>query len=267
MAVLTTTQERLAVEYAGGVVEISMTLRPGGDDLLLCLHGLGCGKESFDAAGHQEALAGFTICAFDFPGHGDSGRLPAAADYSIQTYADLTVQVIDHLSPHRVFLLCHSMGCAVGLLATQDLPRHMVGGFVSVEGNLVSQDCGLVSRRLAGQARDELVADYRRFQSDLATSPRSDLRTWGDWYAKADPIALHQLAGSLVEWSDSGKLLDLFRSQPRPAYIYGSGSDLDYLLPLLENVPVYEVPGSGHFPMIDNPAAFWHAVTDAVTAS
>lgn len=264
---LTATRERLTLEYTGKVAEISVTLRPGGDDLLLCLHGLGCAKESFDAAYRLDPLTDLTICAFDFPGHGDSGRLPDAADYSIQSYADLTVEIIRQLAPRRIFLLCHSMGCAVGLVATQDLPRATVGAFISVEGNLVSQDCGLVSRRVAGQPRDEVVADHRRFRSDLAASPRTDLQAWGDWYAQADPVALHRMAGSLVEWSDSGKLLGLFRSQPCPAYIHGSESDLDYLLPSLHGIPIFEIPGSGHFPMVDNPDAFWQVVADIVLAS
>jgi pimeloyl-ACP methyl ester carboxylesterase len=261
-----TRTERVAIAYPNGVTEISVTLRPGGDDLLLCLHGLGCAKESFEAAFHDSELAGLTVCAFDFPGHGASGRLADPADYSIQTYADLTAGLIQHLAPRRIFLLCHSMGCAVGLVATQELaqPPH---AFISVEGNLVSQDCGLVSRRVAGQRRDEFLAGHQRFRSELTTSSRTDLRAWGDWYAQADPVALHRAAASLVEWSDSGKLLDLFRSQPRPAYIYGGDSDLDYLLPLLRDVPVREIPGSGHFPMIDNPDAFWRAVRNLVLSA
>jgi pimeloyl-ACP methyl ester carboxylesterase len=266
VAVLTTARERLIVECAGGVAEISVNLRESGDDLLLCLHGLGCAKESFDAAYHLDRLAGLTICAFDFPGHGSSGRLPDAADYTIQAYADVTAQLIRQLSPRRIFLLCHSMGCAVGLVTTQELRQTQLAGFISVEGNLVSQDCGLVSRRLAGQPRDRFVADHQRFRSDLAASPRTDLQTWGDWYARADPVAVHRMAGSLVEWSDSGKLLDLFLSQPHPAYVYGSESDLDYLLPSLRGVPAFEIPGSGHFPMVDNPDVFWQVVADVVTA-
>lgn len=251
------------VEYSGGPVEISVTLRPGGDDLLLCLHGLGCAKESFDSVYDVTALAGLTICAFDFPGHGASGRLADPGRYSIQTYADLTVDLVRQLAPDRLFLLCHSMGCAVGLVASQEL---RTSAFMSVEGNLVPRDCDIASRRAAEQPRDEFVdTGYPRFRSGLAASGRRDLRAWAGWYAQADPVALHRCAGSLVEWSDSGKLLDLFTSQPRATYIHGGNSDLDYLLPSLRGVSVHAVPGAGHFPMLDNPTAFWAAVADTVT--
>jgi pimeloyl-ACP methyl ester carboxylesterase len=251
------------VVYAGGTVEISITLRPGGGDLLLCLHGLGCAKESFDVANEEDRLAGFTICAFDFPGHGASGRLADPSLYSIQTYADITVSLVRQLEPGRLFLLCHSMGCAVGLVASQEL---RTSGFISVEGNLVAGDCGLVSRNAAEQPRDRFVdTEYPRFRSSLAASSRTDLRTWGGWYAQAEPVALHNAARSLVEWSDSGKLLDLFTSQPGATYIHGSDSDLDYLLPALRGIPIHSIPGAGHFPMVDNPEAFWRTVADIVT--
>lgn len=262
-----TRTELREIEYLGGSgnISISITLRPGGDDLLLCLHGLGCAKESFDSAYEVNALAGLTICAFDFPGHGASGRFADPAHYSIQTYADLTVALVRQLNPRRLFLLCHSMGCAAGLVASQEL---RTSAFISVEGNLVAQDCGLASRRAAEQPRDEFVdTGYPHFRSGLAASGRRDLQTWAGWYAQADPVALHRCAGSLVEWSDSGKLLDLFTAQSRATYLHGEDSELDYLLPSLRGVPVHAIPGSGHFPMLDNPDAFWAAVASSVTPS
>jgi pimeloyl-ACP methyl ester carboxylesterase len=154
------------------------------------------------------------------------------------------------------------------LVASQELAG-LVGGFVSIEGNLVGQDCGLVSRGTAELPLAEFVdTSYPAFLTSLAGSPHADHRAWAGWYAQADPVAVHRAAASLVEWSDSGKLLDLFTSQPRPAYVHGGDSDdLGYLLPLLRGVRVYSIPRSRHFPMVDNPPAFWDAVTDAITVA
>jgi pimeloyl-ACP methyl ester carboxylesterase len=250
------------IEYPGGVAEISIALRPGGGDLLLCLHGLGCSAESFESG--MDRLADFRIAAFDFPGHGASGRLAEPAGYSIQTYADITVSLVRQLAPDRLFLLCHSMGCAVGLVAAQELHIH---GFISVEGNLVPQDCGIVSRQTAAQPQHEFLdTGHRRFRSTLSASPRAADRAWSGWASQADPVALHRCAQSLVEWSDSGKLLDLFTAQPGAAYIHGADSDLDHLLPHLRGiVPVHTIPAAGHFPMVDNPAAFWRTVASLAT--
>lgn len=255
--------ELLPVRCAGQRVQISAKFRPGGDDLLVCLHGFGCAKECFDSAYASGRLAGYSVATFDFPGHGSSGPLPATVD-PIQAYAELTAGLVRRLATGRVFLVCHSMGCAVGLVASQQLPR--VDGFVSVEGNLVGQDCGIVSRRAAEQPLAEFLRwEFPRFQARLAASPRPDLRVWGGWYARADPAALHRLARSLVEWSDSGKLLALLSSLDSAAYVYGDANraELDYLLSSLNGVPAHPVPGSGHFPMLDNPAEFWRTATGA----
>lgn len=265
-------------------VEVAARLRPGsGGDLLLCLHGLGCAKESFDSAFLSPALAHLTICTFDFPGHGGSGRLPAAG-YSIEAYADVTAAVIAQLAPERLFLVCHSMGCAVGLVAAEGgaawrppaqgtgTPYGRGGAvdlFLSLEGNLVAEDCGMVSRATAAQPRYEFVtSEWARFRAELAASPRADLRTWGRWYGQADPVAVHAISRSLVDWSDSGKLLATFRSLPTAAYIYGSDSDdLSYLLRALPGVPVHPIPGARHFAMLDNPTALWRTVAGAIPGS
>lgn len=293
----------LRIRSGGRRVDVAARLRPGASgDLLLCLHGLGCAKESFDSAFLSPALAHLTICTFDFPGHGGSGRLTADG-YSIEAYADITASVIAQLAPERLFLLCHSMGCAVGLVAAQGLgaPRGQgtgagrgtgatrgqgtgagrgtgatrgqgTGGqggavdlFVSLEGNLVAEDCGMVSRATAAQPRRELFTQWSRFRAELAASPRADLRTWARWYGQADPVAVHAISRSLVDWSDSGKLLAMFRSLPTTAYIYGSDSDdLSYLLGALPEVPAHPIPGARHFAMLDNPTALWRTVAGAI---
>jgi pimeloyl-ACP methyl ester carboxylesterase len=252
----------LLVEHAEGIVELAARIRPGGRDLLLCLHGLGCAKESFDSAFQAEPLSGLSICAFDFPGHGaTTSPLPG---YTLEAYAELTARVVELLSPERLFLVGHSMGGAVALVAGPDLAR--LASFVSIEGNLVAQDCGLVSRGAAGMPQDRFVRhEFPRFAAALAAAPEPALRAWASWCARADPVAFHQVATSLVKWSDSGKLLDLCTSLPRAAYIHGTGSgDLSYLLPWWDGLPVYPISGSGHFPMVDHPSALWQAVAEVV---
>lgn len=256
-------REQLTVRCGGESVRISVTSRRSGpgDDLVLMVHGFGCGKESFESAFRSDELAraGLSLVSVDLPGHGDSDRLPTTSD-AIEAYAEVVLDLVRQLAPGRLSLVCHSMGCAVGLVASQELGR--LGGFVSIEGNLVSQDCGLVSRRAAQLSRARYVDhEYPRFLAELVGSSRPDLRAWATWYEQADPVALHQAAASLVSWSDSGKLLGLLTSIPNSAYVYGTASgDLSYVLDALGPVPAFPITGSGHFPMVDNPTALWRVV-------
>jgi pimeloyl-ACP methyl ester carboxylesterase len=244
-----------SINYRGHQIPISTRTRITKPDLVLFLHGLGCAKASFDFAFAHELLDKYSICTFDFPGHGESGSLPAD-QVSLEAFAEITRGVISLISPRRVFLVCHSMGGAVGLIAAQGLDN--LAGFVSIEGNLIDRDCGLVSRKTAGQLPDEFAKDgFHRFAGALTSSPHADLRAWGRWYSDCEPYGLHATARSLVEWSDRGTLLGMFRRLPVRTYIHGLNSQLQYLEPFLCGVDTYGIPNSGHFPMLDNPDRFY----------
>jgi pimeloyl-ACP methyl ester carboxylesterase len=255
--------ETLALSHQGRGIRISADVRRAGPDVIVLLHGLGCTKKSFADVVEVPALADFTTCAFDFPGHGMSPA-DAADVQSLQTHADITNLVIRYLSPARLFVVGHSMGGAIGLIATQEMLH--LDGFLAIEGNLVPEDCGLVSRKTAALSREDFVRrGYASFVRDLRASPEADLRHWANWYAACAPWAVHDSARSLVEWSDSGKLLELFSALDSRAYLYGERGDrLAHLLPLLSARETFAIPNVGHFPMVDNPTALYATLSDII---
>lgn len=254
--------ETLCIEFCGEKIEISIKIRRASGNLLLLLHGIGCSKESFDDAFCIEELRDFSICAFDFPGHGKSGRLPSPL-YSLQSYADVADLVIRQLSYDRIFIAGHSMGGAVAVIVAQR--RSDIECLVSADGNLVGQDCGLISRKMAAQSSKRFLSKgFSQFLSVLQNSSREDFEAWAHWCADADPHALHQVAGSLVEWSDSGKLLELFNSFTCKAYLYGSRDDKHYLLQQIKDATVYAVPEAGHFMMVENPDSFYQLLAGII---
>jgi pimeloyl-ACP methyl ester carboxylesterase len=252
----------LPVTCNHGELRISSRLRRTSSDLIVFMHGFGCSQETFNGAFGAESLSSFSIYTFDFPGHGASSRMETGL-YSLQSYADITNYLIDRIECRRVFLVCHSMGGAVGLIASQ--VRRDVECLVSIEGNLVSEDCGIISRTTADQTQAEFINEgYWAFLSYLSDAPRRDYAAWARWCKQADPVALHECARSLVEWSDSGKLLELFRSLPNKVYIYGDAEIEQYLLPKIRKIPTYHIPDSGHFAMLDNPLGFYSTLAKAL---
>lgn len=253
--------ERFLIEYGGQHVSLSGTVRHSGKHLIVLLDGWGCTYDCFEQIFGNKALDEMSILALDFPGHGDSGRFHDTSLYSLQALADIANAVIDLLSPEQVTFVGHSMGGAVSLIASQT--RHDLYGIVDADGNLVAQDCGIVSRETADQTLDRFLRHgYYDFLNYLRESEEQATLKWASWYAKADPIALHELARSLVEWSDSGKLVDLLRSQKRATYLHGDHDSKDYLFAELCDVEIRAIADSGHFMMLDNPTAFFGAITD-----
>src|ERR1035441_3777528 len=262
---LNTSDEMLNIEYGGYTVKIAIKVRRTSDKFLVLLHGIGCSQESFNRAFYAEELQNFSICTFDFPGHGESGSLPSSL-YSLQAYADITELVISHLSCDRISILGHSMGGAVGTIAIQG--RSDIDCFVNADGNLVAEDCGLVSRNMAAQSSKTFLREgFHQFLAALQNSPRNDFGAWAKWCKSADPHALHQVAKSLVEWSDNGKLLKLFNALKCKAYLYGSQDDKRYLLKQITDTSVSEVPNAGHFMMLDNPDSFYRMLSGALTVN
>lgn len=266
----------MSLEYNGHDVRIAAKLRKAGPNLLILLHGIGCTKESFDGVFNAESLQDYSICAFDFPGHGESSKRLPSKFFTLRSYADITHIVIEQLvkrgsrsfgprthRPSRIFVAGHSMGGSVGILLAEG--RQDVECLVSMDGNLVAEDCGLVSRSIAEQNAERFSGEgFGRFIASLQASKSRDSLTWAEWCAKTTPAAMHEAARSLVEWSDSGKLLDRFNTFERKAYLYGDQDDKQYLLRRFKDAAVSAVPNSGHFMMVDNPDSFYQLLSRAL---
>ena len=248
-------------------LDVATRFREQGDDLLILLHGLGCSKESFEGAFDAPELRGYAICALDFPGHGGSSRNLPSSCYSLEACADITGQLIKRMMAkwgyNRVYVAGHSMGGAVALLVPDG--EYGITSLVSIDGNLVAEDCGLVSRSIAEQSVEQFVSQgYHDFNSALYDSAQPADQAWAQWSSNAAPEAMHAAARSLVEWSDSGKLLEQFNSIEKRAFLYGECADKAYLLPRIEDAIIAAVPAAAHFMMVDNPVAFYSILAAAL---
>ena len=69
MSVTDTTKSRIfKINFRGIDLDISARLRGSSDELILFIHGLGCSKESFDAAFDSPDFADFQLLAVDLVG-------------------------------------------------------------------------------------------------------------------------------------------------------------------------------------------------------
>jgi Alpha/beta hydrolase family len=159
----------------GRRVRVSTRIRFAGDDLIVFLHGLGCAKESFDAAFDAPTLVNFSICSFDFPGYGGSSRYERSL-YSLPEFADIINLVVERLvkdlSPRRVFLVGHSMGGAVSLIARSD--QHGVLGPRRERGAAEQLSEGVVSGQQLGGFGHGSTADNDRVQRDMTVVFKMD---------------------------------------------------------------------------------------------
>jgi pimeloyl-ACP methyl ester carboxylesterase len=236
--------------------------RDGGKDLVLLLHGIGCVKESFAALWEAPELAGLALLAPDLPGHGASQGLTPEAwtmEGMASALRDLLAERVTE--GRRLHLVAHSMGGAVGLLLAREAWLSLAS-FVNVEGNLIAEDCDLLSRRTAEM--DLALFRGRKFDRLKARSRAAEdpgLRAWAGWVEACPAEAFHASARSLVAWSDGGALLDIFRSLDLPkAYVFGERSANPAVLARLGAIERVPIADCGHFVMTEKPAALARVV-------
>jgi len=253
--------KRITVRYHRNRIGISVLHRETGQKLILFIHGLGCAKEAFNLAFPAPGLHKYSLLAADLVGFGDSSK-PERFTYRMEDHAVILKTLMEKVGFETVHIVAHSMGGAVGLLLAEQI-QGSVGSFTNVEGNLVGEDCGLLSRWSAGVSRhDFLNGFFDEIKESIARSCRDEVRTWLE---KSDPLAFYRSAVSLLRWSESGRLLEKFKMlQTRKLYVYGERNQGLCVLDRLGSIPRAEIPDSGHFIMLDNPGEFYREIAEHI---
>jgi len=240
---------------AGISCRVAIRYRSASPNLIFFLHGLGCSKDSFENVWDRPDFKDFSLLAMDLVGFGHSDR-PIAFSYSLEDHARVCETVVQTSSEPRLHIVAHSMGGAVGLLLSDDIFKQ-TETFINVEGNLIGADCGFISRKTISVPCETFEKElFPEFQSQFKTKEYQYL-----FLDAAAPFAFYKSAQSLVEWSDSGRLLKRFRRlKCNKAYFYGQRNMNIKALDSLGSIKKKVISKSGHFPMNDNPDEFYSAL-------
>ena len=244
-------------------LRISSKLRESGSDLIFFIHGLGCAKEHFDEVWYVDRLKKYSILTFDLPGFGDSSK-PDNFSYDLQDHVGICAELLSIFPDHRVHIVGHSMGGAIGLLLA-DLIQARLKSFINIEGNLTSHD-STVSRRQSSTTLEEFkTKELPGLLLVTSLSPEPGTRLWSRLMKKAGTRGFYLSSRSLVHWSDSGILLDKFKNlKCKKIYVYGESDSFLKILTLLDGISTISIPKSGHFPMNDNPEKFYSFLADFI---
>lgn len=251
------------IARGGRTYDLPYLARPGSGPSILFVHGLGGAKENFLWATQSPALAQCHLVMFDTPGTGLARFQPEDA-LDVTALADLTQLVADQLMPGRFVLAGASMGGLIALLQMRQYGTERIRGYVSIEGNLASEDC-MFSRRVIPHSLETFQRwVFAELMREMRLSPFVGDRIIASNLAlNVDVRAYHAYSFQTVAESDSGRLLDEFLGLPMPMlFLYGDANrHLSYLGRLRSStVQVVEVPDSGHFVFYDNPVETFRAV-------
>ena len=190
---------------------------------ILFLHGLGSDKQCFAAARKQACFRNTRLLFIDLPAHG--GTKPLKHSHSLSHVRKHVAMTLRHDCRNGMHVIAHSMGAALALLLQFSLPLRSL---INVEGNLLPQDAGILSRRTAQTDKTRFIHHHiKQMRTKAQTHSDPMTRQWGNTLAKTDADAFHDYACSTTRWSDSFRLYRLYRQLECPTcYIYGEKSGI-----------------------------------------
>jgi len=219
---------------------------------ILFLPGLGSSSAAINGVKNTGLLNNFNIIGHDYAGHNRRAN-DGYSDKPLSQAADECVEAMAH-AKEKYILAGHSMGNAVAMLILQQVPEKIVG-LIALEGNLMIENCGLVSRNLVNAKN---ATELEKIKTDLITqfqnSPLPGWREWAKDLATMSTQILQDYARELFALSQSGDLLLQFQNFLGPkCYLYGDDYVGYTMVEKLSGIPAYHVPNSGHFLMQDQP--------------
>lgn len=192
---------------------------------LLYIHGLGESGLCFESLMTDPRLQQWHHLAADLPGYGKSFWSPDAL--GLEEFAQRLRALWPMLPDTKVVLVGHSMGGVIGTLLLESLgpeEKERVAGFVNVEGNISSGDCGFSAWATARSLDDWLDDGFAQLLEEIEQQeeiPRIN-RSYGASVAMCDPRAFHRNSRELVRMSVAEDLAPRLAALRVPTlFLYG----------------------------------------------
>ena len=103
-----------------------------GDRPIVLIHGLLLNKRMFDRLAPEMARRGNRVITIDLLGHGDSDRPPEMVNYSMRTFAENVVGLLDHLEIEQAVIGGTSLGANTSLTVARDAPERVKGMMIEM---------------------------------------------------------------------------------------------------------------------------------------
>lgn len=249
---------RAGVVASSDGVEIHYDRRGDAAWTIVFIHGWSCDR-SYWAEQVDAFSRGYTVLNVDLAGHGESGS--DRSDWTIEAFgADVASAVVDE-DLFNVILVGHSMGGPVAIEAARRLDDRvkLVVAVDTLQEASQPPKNEKQSREMWAPFAEDYATSTERFVRSSFFLPSSDPeltdRVATDM-ASADPEIALAAGHGLTTWNQRKAIkairdipLVLINADYRP-------TDRDALVKLHPNARVALMSGVGHFPMLEDPAAF-----------
>lgn len=241
-----------------------------GDTTLLFIHGWCINKEYWQP--QMDHFCGrYKVVALDLPGFGQSGK--NRTNWSFDTYAEDIKNLIVQLKLNNIILIGHSMSGDLVLKTDVAYPDHIIG-LIGID-NLHEPGKPMDSTQQANTDSffQSMLANYQTtVEKEMppylfqASTPDSVKRRVMKDILQTDPVISVEVSRAQVIISQEEQ--DMMRQLHHPLCLVNSDAfptALDSLNKYCAHgAMLYLIPGSGHYPMIEQPVAFNQALQRAI---
>lgn len=235
-----------------------------GDPTLVFIHGWSCDR-SYWSSQVAAFSAGRRVVTLDLAGHGESGQDRKA--WTMSAFGADVRAVVEALDLPSVVLVGHSMGGPVALEAAVLMPTR-VKGVIGVD--TLTRVGRLRRAEDVPRALAPFRADYRRTTEDVVRrqmftpqSPRALVDKIASDMGSAPPTVAVNILETLYRY-DSSAVLARVRGPLHLVNATRSRTDRAALLRSAPQARLTEMPGLGHFLMIEDSPAFNRVLGDAL---
>lgn len=232
-----------------------MIRRSGRGPEIVWIHGLGEQSATFDAIAYD--LPDFQHVLVDLPGYGRSpwpDSLPPGD--TVAWFAERLARWIGDRAP---ILAGHSMGGVIAQMVAEQVP---VAAVVDVDGNLSLGDCTFSLQAIEYAETDFVSHGFTALREARYERGVADTALRGHYAGMrlACPLIVHRNCRDLVELSRAETLAPRLAALATPTLFVAGvpGGICPRSHELLAEHGIHHacIPGSGHWPFIDQPAAF-----------
>jgi pimeloyl-ACP methyl ester carboxylesterase len=227
------------------------TVSAGSGPTIVFVHGWTC-----DTSSWREQMPAFDddyrVIALDLPGHGMSGS-PSDGAFSMALFARAVEAVRAEAGAERIVLVGHSMGAPVIRQYALDFPEH-VAGLVAVDGPLDVRAFGGRGGGAAPALSPEMRESMIRGMFVPETAPELQQHILDMMLGTADATASGAMAAMFNQGAGATGIVEA----PALAVVAGTAAlpDVEAMRQVVPNFEAAQVPGTGHFLMMEKPAEF-----------
>lgn len=251
-----------AVVNAADGVPIHYSVQGKGDTALVFVHCWACDQTYWDNQ-VAEFSKNYRVVTIDLPGHGQSGQ--GRKSWSIPGFGDDVKTVVTKLDLKRVVLIGSSMGGPISLEAARAMPGRVVAvvpvdSLLDVEQKITQEQLDGVIKSMQADYKGTITGLTNQFFFSPNTPAAVKERVLKDATSRPPEMAIAILKGIFVH--DSAPTLRELKIPIHAINADRAPTNLDANRKYAPQFDATIIKGSGHYPMLEQPAAFNQALAE-----